>query len=79
MPLEPVPPELILQIPFPVPTSPLQPVVGSMLSVKIRPELPAAQVKPAGACGGYRQGEQLPQHTVDIVISDVPTDSILFV
>ena len=50
-----------------------------MSSVNNAPGFPVAQVSPDGACGGYRQGEQLPQHTVDIVISDVPTVNTLFV
>ena len=74
-----MPPELILQYPFPELISPLQEELLSISSENIIPGLPDEQVIPKGACGGYRHGEQLPQQTKGIVISEVPTVKVLFV
>ena len=47
--------------------------------MKIKPGLPEVHVNPVGACGGYKQASQLPQHTTGSVTSLVPTLNTLLV
>ena len=51
----------------------------SISSEKIIPGEPEEQVIPTGAGGGKTHGEQLPQQTKGIIISEVPTVKVLFV